>query len=77
MKDLNLYLAQSFRLSTWLACLGLVILSMNAQDLADIKKAGVIRHLGIPYANFVTGAEDGFDVELVQKFAVSLGVKYQ
>lgn len=27
-----------------------------AADLKDVKKKGVLRHLGIPYANFVTGA---------------------
>lgn len=46
-------------------------------DLAGIKKAGVIRHLGVPYANFVTGSGDGMDVELIQKFAEHLGVRYQ
>ena len=28
-------------------------------DLDEVKAAGVLRHLGIPYANFVTGAGDG------------------
>lgn len=48
-----------------------------AQDLADIKAHGVLRHLGIPYANFVTGSGDGFEVELVQLFAQHLGVRYE
>jgi ABC-type amino acid transport substrate-binding protein len=48
-----------------------------ARDLEDIKKAGVIRHLGIPYANFVTGAGDGMDVEIVKLFAKHLGVRYE
>lgn len=47
-----------------------------ATDLDDIKSRGELRHLGIRYANFVTGAGDGFDVELVQGFAKHLGVKY-
>lgn len=47
-----------------------------AADLAEIKARGEIRHLGINYANFVTGAGDGFDVELVQGFARHIGVKY-
>ena len=47
-----------------------------AGDLADVKARGELRHLGINYANFVTGAGDGFDVELVQGFAKHLGVKY-
>jgi len=46
-------------------------------DLDAILERGVLRHLGIPYANFVTGAGDGFDVELVRGFAASLGVRYE
>jgi ABC-type amino acid transport substrate-binding protein len=49
----------------------------TAGDLQDVKKSGVLRHIGIPYANFVTGDGDGMDVELMQKFAKSLGVRYQ
>jgi ABC-type amino acid transport substrate-binding protein len=47
-----------------------------AADLKEIQARGEIRHLGIKYANFVTGAGDGFDVELVQGFARHIGVKY-
>ncbi|MBV5306289.1 MAG: transporter substrate-binding domain-containing protein [Desulfobulbaceae bacterium] len=47
-----------------------------ARDLADIKKAGVLRHLGVPYANFVTGDGQGLDVEVMQLFAKEIGVKY-
>jgi ABC-type amino acid transport substrate-binding protein len=46
-------------------------------DLAEIKERGELRHLGVRYANFVTGAGDGFDVELVQGFARHLGVEYK
>lgn len=46
-------------------------------DLSDIKKKGVLRHLGVPYANFVTGSGDGFSVELVKNFAEYLGVEYE
>ncbi len=46
-------------------------------DLPEIKKKGVLRHLGVPYANFVTGSGDGLDVELVRLFAQHLGVQYQ
>ncbi|MBA3598277.1 MAG: transporter substrate-binding domain-containing protein [Methylibium sp.] len=49
----------------------------SATDLAEIKARGEIRHLGINYANFVTGAGDGFDVELVQGFARYIGVAYK
>ncbi|MET0962553.1 MAG: transporter substrate-binding domain-containing protein [Noviherbaspirillum sp.] len=51
--------------------------ALQAADLADIKARGELRHLGIRYANFVTGAGDGFDVELVQGFARHLGVRYE
>lgn len=47
-----------------------------AADLKEIQARGELRHLGIRYANFVTGAGDGFDVELVQGFAKQIGVKY-
>jgi ABC-type amino acid transport substrate-binding protein len=46
-------------------------------DLPEVRKAGVLRHLGIPYANFVTGSNDGMDVELVKGFAKYLGVRYE
>jgi ABC-type amino acid transport substrate-binding protein len=46
-------------------------------DLAAVKARGVLRHLGVPYANFITGGGDGFDVELMRLFAARLGVSYQ
>jgi ABC-type amino acid transport substrate-binding protein len=49
---------------------------VRADDLDAIKARGELRHLGIKYANFVTGAGDGLDVELVQGFAKHIGVKY-
>ena len=52
-------------------------LSCSAADLKEIKARGELRHLGIRYANFVTGDGDGFDVDLVKGFAKYLGVKYQ
>ena len=48
-----------------------------ASDLDEIKARGVLRHIGIPYANFVSGAGDGMDVELARKFAKYLGVRYE
>jgi ABC-type amino acid transport substrate-binding protein len=48
-----------------------------AADLEDIQKRGVMIHLGVPYANFVTGSGDGLDVELMKLFAQDLGVQYQ
>ena len=47
-----------------------------SQDLKEIKKAGELRHLGVPYAYFVTGLGDGLDVEVMQGFAKYIGVKY-
>ncbi|MHB9074138.1 MAG: transporter substrate-binding domain-containing protein [Desulfobaccales bacterium] len=63
----------------WGVIIGLLVLinGVSAADLQEIKQKGVLRHLGIPYANFVTGAGDGMDVELVQLFAKNLGVKYE
>ena len=51
--------------------------SAVSRDLPDIQKDGVIRHIGVPYANFVTGSGDGLDVELVKLFAQRLGVRYE
>ena len=58
-----------------MACL--FITSSWAADLAEIKERGEIRHIGIRYANFVTGAGDGLDVELMQGFAKRIGVSYK
>jgi len=56
----------------------------SARDLAEIQAAGVLRHIGIPYANFVTQypqgdriIHGGMDTELIQAFAAHLGVKYE
>lgn len=46
-------------------------------DLPEVRAAGVLRHLGIPYANFVTGSGDGMDVELIKGFAKHVGVRYE
>lgn len=54
-----------------------VALPARAADLAEIQARGELRHLGIRYANFVTGDGDGFDVELVRGFARHIGVEYR
>jgi ABC-type amino acid transport substrate-binding protein len=54
-----------------------VVNSSWGATLQEIKERGLLRHLGIPYGNFVTGSGDGLDVELVKLFAQSLGVDYQ
>ena len=46
-------------------------------DLPEVKARGVLRHLGVPYANFVTGSGDGLSVDLIKLFAEHIGVKYQ
>jgi len=48
-----------------------------ADDLKGVKERGVLRHLGVSYANFNTGAGDGLSTELIQMFARHLGVKYE
>lgn len=67
------------RIATTLAAVAVCLIAAIAQgaDLDDVKAKGVLRHLGIPYANFVTGAGDGMEVELTKKFAQSIGVKYE
>ncbi|MET4072608.1 hypothetical protein ABID58_007437, partial [Bradyrhizobium sp. S3.2.6] len=48
-----------------------------AQSLRAFSHGVEIRHIGIRYANFVTGAGDGLDVELMQGFAKRIGVSYK
>ena len=51
-------------------------LATAAADLSEIQARGELRHLGIRYVNFVTGAGDGFDAELIQGYAKFLDVDY-
>ena len=60
-----------------LAVLPLLPVRAGASDLDQIRESGVLRHLGIPYANFVTGQGDGLSVEFMQLFAKYLGVEYR
>ena len=62
-----------------LSCIALVLLcnTAHADDLDDILNSGTLRHLGIPYANFITTDGQGLDVELMQAFARHLGVRYE
>ena len=46
-------------------------------DLSQVKESGVLRHLGIPYSNFVTGDGDGLDVEILKMYAAEIGVLYK
>jgi ABC-type amino acid transport substrate-binding protein len=63
-------------LASWIVVL-VAAPAVRAADLDEIRARGVLRHLGVPYANFVSGAGDGMDVELIQAFAQSIGVKYE
>lgn len=67
-----------------LSCLSLFADRVAARDLHEVKEAGVLRHIGIPYANFVMISpadgklnESGFDVDIIRGFALYLGVEYQ
>jgi len=51
--------------------------SAEQNDLEAIRERGVLRHLGVPYANFVTGTGNGLSVEVMHLFSKHLGVKYQ
>ena len=64
--------------SRLLVAISLACFSMQlfAADLKEIQARGELRHIGIRYANFVTGDGDGLDVELVKGFAKHIGVKY-
>ncbi len=48
-----------------------------ARDLDEVRQSGVLRHIGVPYAHFVTGSGDGLDVDLMKAFARHLGVRYE
>jgi ABC-type amino acid transport substrate-binding protein len=57
---------------------------VQARDLTEIRADGVLRHIGVPYANFVTQykqgnktIEAGLDIELMKGFAKHLGVRYE
>lgn len=58
-------------------CLLLASALAYPADLAEIRERGVLRHIGIQYANFVTKNGDGLDVELVRGFANHIGVRYE
>lgn len=81
---MNIMLSKNYQRKTFVVfCATLCLFWVSARgtaaagDLRDVKENGIIRHLGIPYANFVTGSGDGMDVELIQLFARHLGVKYE
>lgn len=62
-----------------LICWIVTFISANvmAGDLEKLRETGVLRHLGVPYAAFVTGSGEGFDVQMMKAFAAHLGVEYK
>ena len=69
---------RGYGLAGWLVILAIALPGLGAsRDLDEVRADGVLRHLGVPYANFVTGSGDGLDVELMQGFAEHLGVRYE
>ena len=76
-------LGQSMRgISVGFLAASLCFMPMLAQadkggDLEQVMQRGVLRHLGVVYANFVSGSGDGFSVDLMQQFAKHLGVEYE
>ncbi len=46
-------------------------------DLDEIKASGELRHLGVPYANFVTGDGEGLDARILKMYSEKIGVKYR
>ncbi|MEC4725590.1 transporter substrate-binding domain-containing protein [Shewanella sp. D64] len=68
----------------FLIFLGGISVQVMARDLDEIQAEGILRHLGVPYASFVTQYTEGnkkihsgLDIELMQNFATHLGVEYQ
>jgi ABC-type amino acid transport substrate-binding protein len=57
--------------------LGLTGQGLMARDLADIRQDGIIRHLGVPYAQFISGDGHGLDIDLIKLFAQELGLQYE
>lgn len=49
----------------------------QARDLKEIQAEGVLHHLGVPYANFINGSDQGLDIEITRLFAAEIGVRYE
>jgi ABC-type amino acid transport substrate-binding protein len=59
------------------AILFVISTSYSLADLEEIKTKGELRHLGVPYANFVTGDEEGLDTQILRLYCQKIGVKYR
>lgn len=58
--------------------------ALATSDLDRVKESGVLKHIGVPYANFVSYIDQGetstlvgLDVEIIKGFARSLNVRYE
>jgi ABC-type amino acid transport substrate-binding protein len=75
------FLSKSIKLAITVSIpLSFLATTVFAVEVEDIRKRGVLRHLGITYAHFVRETHDGMDgldVELMQLFAKHLGVRYE
>ncbi len=65
------------RLSLFPVILVMSVVSLCFADLADIETRGELRHLGVPYANFVTGDEEGLDTQIIKLYCERIGVRYR
>ena len=66
-----------FPVSFFVTLFTLFTVTAFAGDLPEIKQRGVLRHLGVPYAGFITDRGDGFSKDLIRGFAGYLGVEYE
>lgn len=80
LKTKTIYFLQVFLFASLVSSFSYAV----PRDLTEIQEAGVLRHLGVPYANFVSQyalgdgfIESGLDVEIMQGFAAHIGVEYQ
>ncbi len=58
------------------AILGVAMANYCIADLQEIKAKGELLHLGVPYANFVTGDGEGLDTQIIKLYCQKIGVKY-
>ena len=75
LSKIVLFAAHALLVSITVLCPTMNALASDGYE--DVINRGTLRHLGVPYAHFVTGSGDGLDVELVRLFAAHLGVRYE
>lgn len=54
-----------------------VSIPFSSADLEQIRANGELRHLGVPYANFVTGDGEGLDARIIKLYCDRIGVRYR